>query len=54
RISRKDAVRIMTSANISFKKNALRSEVIDILIEAHTNGRIKLTADQIRYPALTA
>ncbi|KAE8180233.1 hypothetical protein CF328_g9235 [Tilletia controversa] len=42
RISRKDAVRIMTSANISFKKNALRSEVIDILIEAHTNGRIKL------------
>ncbi|KAE8237222.1 hypothetical protein A4X13_0g8865, partial [Tilletia indica] len=52
RLSKKDAIRILTSANISLKKNALRSEVIDILIEAHTNGRIKLTADQVRYPAL--
>ncbi|KAE8211519.1 hypothetical protein CF327_g4735 [Tilletia walkeri] len=54
RLSKKDATQILKSANIKFKSGALRSDIIDILIEAHTNGRIKLTADQIRYPGLSS
>ncbi|KAE8249293.1 hypothetical protein A4X06_0g3303 [Tilletia controversa] len=54
RLSKKDATQILKSANIKFKSGAVRSDILDILIEAHSNGRIKLTADQIRYPGLSS
>ncbi|KAE8211424.1 hypothetical protein CF327_g4826 [Tilletia walkeri] len=48
RLSKKSAADFLDKANIKYSKRAKKEDLIDMLINAHSNDKIKITAEEVR------